>query len=85
MLSKLPLPEGLIGRAKNHQSLADMDELLECFVHFFSKGSAAERHLANQSDFRRLLAAADSLKKEVDTHLIYDLLLLFCTNCLGPD
>lgn len=50
---------------KNHDMIKNLKQFKECFMHFFSKGSAAERFFTNSQDFDKILALVQNLEQQV--------------------
>ncbi|GFS18886.1 ADP-dependent glucokinase [Elysia marginata] len=63
LLKALNIPPG---NKKNHESLADLNQLQETFAQFLARGSAAERPFLNKALYQDIIKAAESLdQKEI--------------------
>ena len=51
-------------QAQNHQNLNDLRQFKECFMHYFTKGSAAERSFSHSIDFDKVIQATTDLNKQ---------------------
>ncbi|CAF0950549.1 unnamed protein product [Brachionus calyciflorus] len=49
---------------KNHEMIENLQQFKECFLHFFRKGSAAERFFSRPEDFNHILETVKDLKKQ---------------------
>lgn len=49
----------------NHDMIRNLKQFKECFMHFFSRGSAAERFFTNSQDFENILEIVQNLKQQV--------------------
>lgn len=50
---------------RNHEMIGNLKQFKECFMHFFRKGSAAERFFTNSLDFEKVLDLVKNLKQQV--------------------
>jgi hypothetical protein len=51
----------------DHESLENLDQLSETFLHFFSKGAPAERFVADEDTFDKLVGMTES--KDIKAHV----------------
>uniref|UniRef100_A0A914PNG0 Uncharacterized protein n=1 Tax=Panagrolaimus davidi TaxID=227884 RepID=A0A914PNG0_9BILA len=53
----------------DHQTMDSMEELYETFIHFFSKGAPAERFMANEEAFEKLVRLTENKDQKVHHYI----------------